>query len=335
MRAASFMMGCALVFGSHDAIGEPELFRVVYEAPPGCPTGEQFAAKLGERSSRAQLASEPVLARVVHVRIQSSGGEFVGVVDTLNHAGRPVRRSVRGSSCDEIVEALSLVGALALDSMAADVPGESNDVPAGPTRWLVGPTGDELPWPPVELVPDVRPDQPSGPSRQWLVSVLASVENGWSPEWAPAGWVILEHRWPNIRARAGIGVASAGRVLVDGEQARFDWIGGIAAACHPIADVEVLSLGACLWAQFGAIRGEGIPGGTIVETRAAWRQWLAPGPALELSRRLGSSARVDLDLGVLLPIFRPEFVFDTPRREAHETPSVAAWAGVGLAFGIL
>jgi hypothetical protein len=169
----------------------------------------------------------------------------------------------------------------------------------------------------------------------WLVSAEVWLQNGWSPQWAPGLWLAVAYGSEDWRLRAGPGFASAGHVSVAGEQARFDWVGLAAAACLGALRGEWVSLAACAWAQPGATRGEGVRSATIVTTRSQWREWMALGPGVELSHWFGSAARLELAVGLLVPVVHPMFVYDTPHKTVHTTPNLTVWVSTGLAIGIL
>lgn len=108
---------------------------------------------------------------------------------------------------------------------------------------------------------------------------------------------------------------------------------GLEACGSSLAPLHGLDLGPCLAVEAGALRAEGIAGGSIVEAREAFRFWAAAKMLGQLRWRAGRLA-AELSGGALIPLVREDFVFEAPHAVIHETPSFG-WtlqAGGALAF---
>jgi hypothetical protein len=83
---------------------------------------DAFYAGVRARTERVRLASADERATELQVRLSQSGTGAHGELRMLGESGETDTRKVDGGSCDEIVEALSLTAALALDPSARVTP---------------------------------------------------------------------------------------------------------------------------------------------------------------------------------------------------------------------
>lgn len=98
-----------------------EAIRLVFRAPSGCSSAPQFAAHVQRRSKRIQLVgSGEGNLRVLIVELQRrSDAAFRGVVTVAEPDGTTRTRRLQAKSCEEAVDALSLIAAVTLDPDAA------------------------------------------------------------------------------------------------------------------------------------------------------------------------------------------------------------------------
>jgi hypothetical protein len=116
--ASAVLAWAALVaLASADEPVEP--IRVRYEAPAECPDEGAFVGEVRARTSRARLAAAGERARSFEVAVARRGGRFQGRLDVREPSGAASRREVSGASCAEVVSALALVTALAVDPRAS------------------------------------------------------------------------------------------------------------------------------------------------------------------------------------------------------------------------
>lgn len=90
-----------------------EAVALDFEAPPGCAERDQFAEHLSRRSPR--LVLDPRAARRVRVEVYRDPFESVGTLQLTEADGAEANRRVEASSCEEVVTALALVTAVALE----------------------------------------------------------------------------------------------------------------------------------------------------------------------------------------------------------------------------
>lgn len=96
-----------------------------YDAPTECPSRAELVRQVGLRTERVALVSGDDAQLSVH----AEGQVFVGV---LRSARGATPREVRADRCDEMVQALALVLALAYDPEARSAPLDAPVLDAGP-----------------------------------------------------------------------------------------------------------------------------------------------------------------------------------------------------------
>jgi hypothetical protein len=132
--------------GAPTATPPPIPLRIVFEAPSDCSSVDAFYAGVRARTDRVRLANAGESATELEVRLSETSTGAHGELRMLGERGETDTRKVDGGSCSEIVEALSLTAALALDPAARVAP-----LPAQP---------DELPKPELSEPPPPPPPPP-------------------------------------------------------------------------------------------------------------------------------------------------------------------------------
>ncbi|WP_437757023.1 hypothetical protein [Sorangium sp. So ce1389] len=111
--------------------------RIEYRAEAGCPTEAEFRAHVGARLRRQMGEAEAASAYVV--TIDERDGRFTGRLGVRAADGAASDRDVAGATCDDVVAALAVVTALAIDSQAADAAaGAAAPAPSAPASAAAG-----------------------------------------------------------------------------------------------------------------------------------------------------------------------------------------------------
>src|SRR5580692_7138294 len=127
--------------------------HVEYVAPGNCPTEADFEAGVRARTAFARFADEPN-AQAVHVIVRPTGAKYAGHLSIVSRSGRVSERDVQDALCSDVVDALALVTALAVDPNATLLlPAPSSPPPTGPA---VPP----LDAPPLDSPPIAPPPPP-------------------------------------------------------------------------------------------------------------------------------------------------------------------------------
>lgn len=134
MASLGWLCGFAGVQGVGEVSAEPiQQFSVQYVSAPGCPTQERLVAGVEGRTALARYVPG---ARGVSVslRIEDSGSGAEPFTAHLSITGdvEATPRDISAGSCEELVNAVALIVALALDPGASAEPREARLPPAAP-----------------------------------------------------------------------------------------------------------------------------------------------------------------------------------------------------------
>lgn len=102
--------------------------RLVYRAPAGCPSQEEFERAVSLRGARFDRVPADVAGAELHVALRADAGGFVGTLELAGLSPEPEAREVHAARCEEAVRGLAVITALVLHaepsatSPAADEP---------------------------------------------------------------------------------------------------------------------------------------------------------------------------------------------------------------------
>jgi hypothetical protein len=122
-----------------------------YRAYEGCPTEQQFVDQVVGRTAKTELASERARGRKFAVTVTSLRKDTLGKLEIVA-GGATASREVKGLNCSEVVSALALFTALAIDPNASATPVATREENAAPSA---SPTASTAP---VPIVPPKPPD---------------------------------------------------------------------------------------------------------------------------------------------------------------------------------
>ncbi len=335
--------------GADRASVEP--VRVRLEAKEGCASAAAFLDAVRARTPRVREARDGEAARVFRVSLARRGAAVRGeltVVD-LDHASAP--RSFDGASCDEVVSALALVAALAVDphaSVAAEPvdAGPPPPPPPAPPAVAASPASDAPP-PTVRTEPPAAPrTAPAAPSAPATSPQAASfrVTAGASFELvgvaAPgvavgAGLFVDVGRdddaWLTPTLRARVAHARAGVIAAGPGEGRFTWTTFEADVCPVRIRGGALSLRPCLAAEAGALAASAAGGVTSAQSRV--RPWVTLGAMAVAGWSLLGVLVLEVQGGVRAPLVREDFVFRPDLGIYTPPPWILAGAlGLGARF---
>jgi hypothetical protein len=253
-----------------------------------------------------------------------------------------VEREVASPNCDEVVSALALITALALDPHALTTPKPPTPVP--PSR--PAPTGPEAPATPRtepttpgrdtrvppqivgEPLPASLPSAPPRPTpRLWRLGARVMTALAVAPRPYFGGGVLLDRafdtRWgASIRLAAEV-AATGGFDIGPGGASFLRGLVRIEGCVFALEATRWLRLTPCLGVEGGAIRAEGLLRGALVQAQESTVAWVGVGVLPRLDVDLG---RVVLEVqgGPTFPVVHHEFIFQNPRYEVYDLP-VVTW----------
>ncbi len=132
MRTVSCAIAIALSFGfsPRASAQSPDAPTLSYHAPAACPTADGFLQRLRSRLGESHGAASP--ARTLDVEIAASSGRFVAKLSLVEADGRSTTKTLEDADCGELVDALALVAALALETDDVDGSDRNRSTPPAP-----------------------------------------------------------------------------------------------------------------------------------------------------------------------------------------------------------
>ncbi len=276
------------------APASPERIRLSYEAIAGCPDRAQF---VGLIAAHAQIEIvDDAEARGLDVSVVGDGEGLRGVL-----AVGGASREVLGATCDEVVAAIALVAALAIERR------EAARTPEG-------------------LVRDVQ--QPA--IRSWRLAAGGGVGRftGITPDGrlgAPIFVALASEHGPQLRF--ALDITSRDDVAGPAGSTSFRWIGGQLDGCPYVWSRGRFDLAPCVGLQAGVTDARGVG---LAMAATTYRPWIAPTGILRLGVRIGR-ATVGAEAAIGAPLVRDRFVIG-PNTTAYRVPGIAT--NLALTVGI-
>lgn len=342
----------AALGGSAVAHAQPTAapLRIEYRAETGCPAEAEFRARVGARLRRNIAETDTASAYVVI--IEQRDRRFIGRLGVRAADGTASDRDLAGDTCDDVVAALAVVTALAVDTQAGDAPvtaatpgvsASASTVAAPPPPVGAPPASAPTAGAPTAGAPPAgappagnaraRPPAPEPDATTHLVlgaQLLVGQMIG-----LPSFGARISAEPPLAVTTRGVGPARfdadlevSSDVPVAGGSASFLRAALGADACPLGASLGVLRLSPCARVEGGLVsasrRG-------IAPARSVTRGWLALGLPVRARLPLWGPFVLDADAGVRLPLLRDGFFPDGADAGARPPPieSVAA-LGLGL-----
>lgn len=301
---------------------------IEYESDERCPSEADFAKRLRAKSILRDRGGREDVPRTIRMAVHASTADAFGRLTIVERSGETTTREVAAQTCDQVVDALAFVAALALEPHADP---EQPPSPATPTVPLAqpreSPESRPAPCAPWHASAAVLGEFEVGipPGSQFSFPLLAEVRM--APIEAPSRWA------PSLRLgfERGLGASTN---TPEGS-AQFTWTVGRLDVCSAWAVVPTVTVGGCLGGDAGQVDATG----NIAHAASRQRIWVAFGG---LVRERSDGLRpvfVEVDGGVFVTAYRDQFVFSAPLPSGQETaiytvPPVGArfGAGVGITF---
>ena len=349
------------------ARADVEPIRLTYRAYPGCPSESRFVEDVTARTGRARPATPAETARTFVVTVTRETGTVHGLLSIASLDGAVSRREVTGDTCTEVVAALALITALAIDPLATTAPegpleaqAPSIDEAAAlapsavpPSSPPAAPTASSPPVPPPAEGPPSTPapapigpppravstDAPRSPNRmRWAIGVENHGLVGLVPAWGYGGGVFVAvagtprgYLVPSFRASL---LAAATHVdLTPAVGADLEWFVTRLEGCPlRFAWDPRLALYLCVAVDVGVLRsaGSGLPS-TVVDLNP----WLAPAALAHLTWAALGNLFVEAGGGVTAQATRYSFYFEqssVPGAPVNRTPLLAATLDLGVGY---
>jgi hypothetical protein len=317
---------CALALFAVPARAEDTPVRIDYSAPPECPDQREFLARVEQRLERARFAQPDEMARTFRVTVRTKPERSVARVEFVDADGQRASRTIGAETCDEVVNGIALVTALAMDARAGDKTPE----PEAPSGVFPAPT-------PAQFRPPAAPPLalPAGPERgaRWDVGAGIDVASAYAPSAAIGLRLFVEHSPSFFSVRASAMHADSGKVDVGGDRARFRYWGGRLEGCPLRLDLGTqLQAVPCAGLDAGALDGEGLPGTGIANPKRATELWLAAVVIARLVLEIDRFLLLEAQADARFPLLRHEFYLESPDRDVHAIPAIGLGGSLGVGF---
>ncbi|HSU42129.1 MAG TPA: hypothetical protein VLJ38_21260 [Polyangiaceae bacterium] len=271
-----------------------------YSAPAECPGDPAFRAEVRERASGDWEAAPGELARRITVSVSRSGERYVAAIVFLNPEGERVSRSISGRECNDVVNGIALVTALAIQSRVEEAVAQSE--PEAPKPAPSAP----VPKPAPVVAPKPAVTSKAPPEIHVRFGAAARVASGVGPgaSVGPTAFGALE--WRRARLGLSFGALWSGRVTVDGVSASYRRLSGRIDGCPYAFGTARFSFEPCAFFEAGSLHGQGEPGAQLSAASGGASPWLVPGVLLRLVAAF-EPVVVELELGGGPPLVREQF----------------------------
>jgi hypothetical protein len=305
------------------AAAEPARFS--YSAPAGCPSEQDFVARVEERSLHERPAAGDELALSFVVTLSEDADGILGRVEFKDHDGTLVSRAVRGTTCDEVASSIALVTALAIDGRAEREAPEP--LPSAPPP----PPEPKRPAPPPSPARTTPPSPTERPSASALFT--AGFGAGFQSVVGPTGGASLEAflgvaRGPgeaSLRLTAWHWLGSGSQAGREGE---FRAWGGRLDGCPVAFERAGVFVMPCAGAGAGLFRASGVEGPSLPRPKDASIAWFDATLFGRAGIVLGGLIVVEAEAALTLPLVRKRFGFSRPEPKAtlYSVPALGAGA---------
>jgi hypothetical protein len=313
-----------------EAAPAPTPIRVALEAPPDCATAESFYQGIRDRTDRVRTAEPGENTVELSVRLVRTSNKVQGELRMAGDHGDSDTRRVEGATCDEVVEALSLTAALALDPTARLLaPPASKARPASPSP---------APSPPSKRLPIYEPPPPSPPPRQrfseFSLSVQGLATTLVSPGMSFGGALTGRMAFDPDASGQSVSVAMLhlrNDLFRTPDAARYRLSGFSITGCPVrLRFSRLTALEPCATTTAGWLSAEAVE--AKVQTDRVRTYW-SVGALLYLRVSAGAGAALELLGGLTTPLTMRHFNLGVPPETLGQTPVISPLLGVGLSWG--
>ncbi|AUX38165.1 MULTISPECIES: hypothetical protein [Sorangium] len=341
--ARLFLVSAALAGGAVARAQPPAApLRVEYRAEAGCPTEADFRARVGARLRRQVGEGDAASAYVV--TIERRERRFIGRLGVRAAGGAVSDRDVAGDTCDDVVAALAVVTALAIDAQAGDapaavaapMPSASASAAAAPTP----PASAPLAGTPRESAPraDSAWARPPAPAADVAARLTLGAQLLFGAMIGPPSFGARVFAEPPFAAtdggagplRLGAALEASSDTPSTGGAASFLLAALAADACPIGAGLGPVRLSPCARVEGGlvAARRRG-----VAPVRGATRGWLAFALPVRAWLPLWGPLALDAEAGLRMPLLRDGF-FAEGAEVVARPPPVEGVSALGLGLTI-
>ena len=323
----------ALLCLASPAHADKETIALDFEAASSCPDRARFLERVRTFTSKVEVASDEGTARrKFGIRVTRSAGVVRGEL-TIDNRGTRTTRSVSGTTCDEVVSALALATALAVDPEALGEP-TPEEPPLAETEPPKPPT-PEPPAPkprPAPVVVPPKAESAPNPRDAFDFSLGARLSSAIAP-------------FPKFEAAAELGstyfapldlhVGLAYGPAQHNQQAEFADVIAWVGTGYRILNLEPISVWAQAALELGQVQAVGRG---ITPTRRVDRLWSAVDVGLSARLEAAGPLFFQLNASGRAPLTLQRYVVQENTgkvRELHQVSSPAYLLGLSVGVHFL
>jgi hypothetical protein len=366
--ASTLLIGIALSARAVAADSTP--VRVSLEAPAGCSSAREFYGAVRARTGRIHLSPHEEEALALRVVVIRSRGKFQGELRVSDLRGQSSTRKVSGATCEEVVRALSLTAALAVDQIVEptdDSAASSSEGAANGTSATGAASGEASSratsdgaassaernraeaGAKVRTEPEAGADDADGEASDESgssnsddgrslvadVGIQALVGEIISPRVSVGGALFVDVMKPGsgwFSPSLGVAVAHVPAEFgQSGGEVSIRWTAVMVTACPlRFRPTDTISIQPCAAGSGGWLTARGEASETPA---AASRSWWSAGVLGRISSALGGGTAVRFELGLSVPLLRRRFITTPPQETVAESPAISALGALGVAHG--
>jgi hypothetical protein len=332
------LFGARTVNAQSEAVLEP--ISVELSAPSECPDTEALFRAIKVRTNRALRAEQDPRVRHFRFEIATDGSRYQGTLSIREAERESSPRRVNAENCEEVIQALSVVAALAVDPPkrpeASQASSAANTSGASPSNESERPaeTTWQQPQPARAAMPSRTVTNAASPedirAKQYRVGFGVQVGTLTAPAGMGTGMVATEIGFeragvwaPTVR----LGVLRSLAVEIEPEfgSASFTLTEGRLQPCAlRIKLSSTMRFLPCVALHGGMLRAESRD---VSNSRTEYRPWWAVGLTARAALETGMLG-LEFEVGVLVPIQRDNFRF-SPDVAVYKFPNIIGQLAVG------
>lgn len=345
----SLILGCVTCRAQAE---EPlEEVSIAYDRS-ACGSRDAFIERVHSRTHRFELREPSAENRHFQVSIRKVPTGYLGELRIVSSDGEDTTRTIDGTACEELFDAVALMTALAIDPSVplTDPGGPASTEPNGSDSEGESPDQgkDSLPVLRPETATSRALDQPKTRGKAAPVSESVPAEaplrgrmgggflvRGGVVEKALLGGQFhleVQGKWSDILApsmRVGGSFQSSARVSGSVGEAQFTLAAGNLEACPVRLPLGGPYLRPCLSGTVGGLRGRGLE---LDDERSETRLYSAWGGSARLEFPLHRLISFEGGAGFQLPLRRDRFIIESSVVSQAAPVTASGWAGLGLWF---
>jgi hypothetical protein len=263
-------------------------------------------------------------------------GYVLGELRIVDDRGGTDTRRVQGAKCDDVVQALSLAAAVALDpgflfSAPSTVAAPETPGPESPPPPIAQATSESVGSQPMTDSPSSRASERASRFEFGTASVASALlSSGLSPGLAFFGrWTLAGGG--AFRPTVGMAITYFRNDVFQSPGVAHASLAGLGATMCPLGwSASIMTVKPCGLVMAGVLAASGH---RVARTSSVHLFWLSAGGILRAAVFLGRGLSLDLEAGISAPFIKRKFYTTKPGNVVEETPAISPIFGLGLAYG--